>query len=581
MKMASIRALLTSLFTLGLLSGGGYLHAQNISEIAKSDPLIISGAIGTQNTYRYSTTGNGYSAPFSTAVYANMNVSIYGFNMPFSLYFTSDNVNFNYPHLTFSLTPTYKNWTGHIGQSSMAMSNYVMNTSFSGVGIEYNKERVRVGAFYGRLRKAINDNPDEPYARNPQYKRMGWGFKVGYGSKRSFLDIYLLRAYDCLKSLDERWQRSLAPQENIVVGAKGALGITRYLSLSANAAASVFNTDSRAEKLQSAEVDNSLWGKVFDVRYSTLARFAGDASLQLHLKKLNASLVYRMVQPDYTSLGVSYMSNNYHSLAVHLSTHLFNKIALTANFSGQEDNLTDKQLYTTQGFVYSATANTRLGKHLNINASYNGYTQRQTDGTLHVNDTTRVNRRMQSLSLMPSYIIDSDMLGHAMSLSLNRTDNKDLNRFATGESDVTTLALGANYTLSVKSWNTSFTTSFSHQQSKGYRTKYKSDIVSLSTGRSFLKEHNLNISGTLSLCYNEVERQSKNLSMGGDIAASLTLKKVHVFSTSASFYKYGDVNMTKTRSNLDQTDITLSLNYAYTFSLFSIRSGQRSKENNR
>ena len=69
--------------------------------------------------------------------------------------------------------------------------------------------------------------------------------------------------------------------------------------------------------------------------------------------------------------------------------------------------------------------------------------------------------------------------------------------------------------------------------------------------------------------------------MGGDIAASLTLKKVHVFSTSASFYKYGDVNMTKTRSNLDQTDITLSLNYAYTFSLFSIRSGQRSKENNR
>ena len=95
MKMASIRALLTSLFTLGLLSGGGYLHAQNISEIAKSDPLIISGAIGTQNTYRYSTTGNGYSAPFSTAVYANMNLSIYGFNMPFSLYFTSDNVTFN------------------------------------------------------------------------------------------------------------------------------------------------------------------------------------------------------------------------------------------------------------------------------------------------------------------------------------------------------------------------------------------------------------------------------------------------------------------------------------------------------
>ena len=39
----------------------------------------------------------------------------------------------------------------------------------------------------------------------------------------------------------------------------------------------------------------------------------------------------------------------------------------------------------------------------------------------------------------------------------------------------------------------------------------------------------------------------------------------------ASFYKYGDVNMSKIRSNLDATDITVSLNYAYTFSLFTIK----------
>ena len=574
MKMASIRALLTTLFALGLLSGGGYLHAQNISEIAKSDPLIISGAIGTQNTYRYSSVGDGHSSPFSGAVYANLNLSIYGFSMPFSLYFTSDNINFNYPHLTFSLNPTYKNWTGHIGQSAMPMTNYVMNTSFSGVGVEYNMERVRVGAFYGRLRKAINDDPEEPFARNPQYKRMGWGFKVGYGSKRSFIDIYLLRAYDCLSSLDERWQRNLAPQENVVVGVKGGLGLGKYLSLSANAAASVFNTDSRAEKLHSAEVDNSLWGKVFDMRYSTLARFAGDAALQLHLGKLNASVVYRMVQPDYTSLGISYISNNYQSLALHLSTHLFNKIALTANFSGQEDNLTKKQLYTTQGFVYSATANTRIGKRLSLNASYNGYTQRQTDGTVRVNDTTRVNRVMQSFSFMPSYMIDSELLGHTMSLSLNSTSNKDKNRFATGMSDVTTTALGANYSMNVKPWSTTFTTSFSHQRSKGYNMRYTSDIASLTTGRSFLKERNLNLSGTISLCYNEVERQSKNLSIGGNVTAGLTLKNVHVFSASASFYKYGDVNMTKTRSHLDCTDITVSLNYAYTFSLTAFRHKQ-------
>ena len=55
------------------------MHAQNISEIAKSDPLIITGAVGTQNTYRYSSAGNGFSSPMSNTVFANLNISV-GYN---------------------------------------------------------------------------------------------------------------------------------------------------------------------------------------------------------------------------------------------------------------------------------------------------------------------------------------------------------------------------------------------------------------------------------------------------------------------------------------------------------------------
>lgn len=54
------------------------MFAQNISEIAKSDPLIISGAVGTQNTYRYSSHGNGYGSPLSNVIYANLNICVYG-----------------------------------------------------------------------------------------------------------------------------------------------------------------------------------------------------------------------------------------------------------------------------------------------------------------------------------------------------------------------------------------------------------------------------------------------------------------------------------------------------------------------
>ena len=550
------------------------MFAQNIAEIAKSDPLIISGAVGTQNTYRYSSEGNGYGSPFSNVVYANLNFCIYGFNMPFSLHYSNDNLNFNYPQLSFNLSPTYKNWTGYLGQSTMAMSSYVMNMSFNGVGVEYSSNKLRAGLFYGRLRNAINPDPTDPFARTPQYKRMGWGFKVGYGSGKNYIDLYLLNAYDRENSIDELWRQQVTPQENIVVGVKGCVTPFKWLSFTANAASSVFNTDLRAPK---APVKTD-FDKVFDVKYSSLMRFAGDVSANINVKGVNASISYRMVQPDYTSLGTYYMSNNYQSLGITFGTSLFNKVSLSGTFSGQADNLSKEQLYTTCGFVYGANASTRIGKNFSIMAGYNGYMQTQKDGTCVVNDTTRVHRIMSSYSLTPSFFCESEHLGHNISVSANLTENKDLNKFATGESDVKTTALGLSYNIDVKPIDTDFTLTYSHQQSNGFNSKYISDIATLGTSRSFLKEKNLNLSASVSLCYNEVERQSKSLSLGADISASYNLNKVHMFSANAAFNKYGDVNLTKTRSGLDCTDISVSLNYTYTFTLLAIKSKAKKEQ---
>ncbi len=543
------------------------MFAQNISEIAKSDPLIISGAVGTQNTYRYSSGSNGFGSPLSNVIYANLNISLYGFNMPFSLYYSNDDLNFNHPQLSFNISPTYKNWTGYFGQSSMSMSNYVMNMSFNGVGLEYSSEKYRAGIFYGRLRNAINADPTDQFARTPQYKRMGWGFKVGYGSGRNYIDLYLLNAYDCENSIDEQWRKQINPQENIVVGIKGCVTPFKWLSLTANAATSVFNTD---KHVPDAPVTTD-FDKVFDVKYSTLMRFAGDISANINIKGVNTSISYRMVQPDYTSLGTYYMSNNYHSLGITFGTSLFNKISLSGTFSGQADNLTKKQLYTTYGYVYAANASTRIGNHFSIMAGYNGYMQTQGDGTCVVNDTTRVHRQMASYSITPAFNYESECLGHNISLSANLTENKDLNKFATGESDVKTKALGLSYNINVKPIETDFSLTFSHQQSEGFNSKYISKIASLGTSHSFLKDKNLSFSASVSLCYNEVIRQSKSLSLGADLSASYTLKKVHMFSTSASFNKYGDVNISKLQSSLNCTDISVSLNYTYTFTLLEIK----------
>lgn len=544
------------------------LTQNSISTIAKSDPLIITGAIGTQNTFYNSSMGSGYRSPWANSLSANLNIQLYGISMPFAFYYSNNNKSFSFPHFSFHIDPTYKNWRGHFGRSSMGMSSYIMNMSFNGVGLEYNDEKLRFGAFYGELRNAINDDPSNPSARQPQYRRLGWGVKVGYGSGRNYLDLYLIRAYDRLNSIDEYWQQKIDPQENVAIGLKGGLGVTRWLTLRGNLGFSAFSKDFRAQKIKSATLDK--WDKIFEARYSSLMRIAGDVSANVSLKNFNTSVFYRMVQPDYTTLGLYYMSNNYQSLGINMSTTLLKKLSISGTFSGQEDNITRNQLYTTRGFVYSANASMPVTQQLHMSIGYSGYRQVQSDGKAKVNDTTRVDRVMNTLFLTPSYTIEGDRMDHVFALSFNYSDNKDLNRFAKGESDVKTLAAGLSYSLGLKELEMDVTTSFSHQQSTGYNTKYSSEVLSVGTGRSFLKDKSLNVSAGLSLCYNNIKNQQRMLSLGADMSASYTLK-AHMFSFNANFNKYSDTNLSADNSSMGATEITLSLGYTYTFSLLEIK----------
>lgn len=572
-----------ALFTPSPWAGQGELSAQSItlgqntiSNIAKSDPLIITGAVGTQNTFYHSSLGNGYRSPLSNSVYANLNISVYGISMPFSFYYSNNNTSWSFPHLSFHIDPTYKNWRGHFGRSNMALSPYLMNMSFNGVGLEYTSSKMRFGAFYGELRKAINDDPTDPKARSPQYSRMGMGFKAGYGSGRNYIDLSLLRAFDKTSSVDPQWQQQIRPLDNIAIALRGGVGVTRWLSLRGNVAWSAISTDKRATEVHTDKLDH--WSKVFQARYTSYMRIAADASANLNFRNFSSQIIYKMVQPDYGTLGLYYTSNNYQMLGVNLSTTLFKRVTFSGSFSGQEDNITRNQLFTTRGFVYTASASTNLTDNLSLAAGYNGYLQRQYDGKTHVNDTTRVNRVMHSAYVTPAYTIDGENCAQVYSLTANYTENKDLNPFATGVSDVRTVAVGLSHSLEVKPWEMQFFSSLSHQTSKGYDKRYTSDVLSVGTGRSFLKEKNLYTNVDFQLCYNNIKDMQRVLSLGANISAGYTLAKVHAFTVSAGFNKYSDVNLSNDLESMGTTEIMASLNYNYTFSLLHLKRKAEAKE---
>ena len=109
------------------LCGTATIYAQDISQIGKSDPLIISGSIGTNNTYYHSSMGSGYASPLSNSFFANMNINIYGFSFPFAVYYSNNNTSFSYPQISFNISPSYKYFRAHLGRSTMPFNYYILN----------------------------------------------------------------------------------------------------------------------------------------------------------------------------------------------------------------------------------------------------------------------------------------------------------------------------------------------------------------------------------------------------------------------------------------------------------------------
>ena len=133
-----------------------------------------------------------------------------------------------------------------------------------------------------------------------------------------------------------------------------------------------------------------------------------------------------------------------------------------------------------------------------------------------------------------------------------------------------TISYGAGYGVSVERIKTDFGLNYSHQTSEGYERKYTSDVISGSAGRSFLEDKNLTASLTLSACRNHIAGENTNWSVGVDLYAGYTLKKVHSFSFSAGYSRYNDMNIVDVMK-YSSYDLNCSLNYNYTFTLLELK----------
>ena len=620
------------------------------------DPLTVSGTVGTQITSSWNNADLHYNSPFSAVAYANATFNVYGISVPMSVNFinvSADQFTFPKPNFTFNFRPTWKKFTLFLGTAAMNFSNYTYNgISFDGIGLDYRGDYFRAGGFYGNFdhattfrteldnRSAIQYLSDSllgmnnvAYTTFPQFKRKAYAAHIAVGSLRNYVDLSLLHAADDLNSLPSEWymynvysssvidttlivrDSTIKGKENLALGLKGHFTIGKWAMFEANLGTSLFTPDITQEEIvvegedNGAVVANRILGGLrksglYNVRYGSEVRFAGDALLNLNFSPVTATLTYRFVQPDYVSLGANGFNQNSQMFGGNMSTSLFNHNAfLTLNGYLQRDNLNKKQLYTNQVGSYSVSWNNSFGENVDLSIMYNGVTQKQLDGTLVVPEETRIDQITHSFNISPSYTLSLDY-DHTFSLSFDFLQNKNRNKQMEGMSfDVTTVSFGAGYDVYLTAPRLSLNANYDYSLSRSPGNSYNSHGLSGGITNIFIKKENLTFSGNarLTMAYNIEKEESEKLSdserkvlnylgrrIGANVASEMTndvslaarlgttLKVKDRHNASLYFYisNYSD-NIIIGQHVAVNTDIRIMAEYSYSFAARLIKSKKR------
>ena len=324
-----------------LNAAGQAFRMDNLKEqFGKGRPIKFTGALNA-NGIGYRGNGDYGRSPFSYFVNGSVNMNIYGVvNLPFSFTLSDFGGRYSYPIPSnrFSIHPSYKWVTGHIGDIAMTFSPYTLNGYlFRGVGADLEPEGAFKGSvIYGRLQKAVEydtANSTVPAA----YERMGFGTRLQLQKEKYRVGLILFRAWDDQNSVVNKPDSlGIYPMENTVVSINTGFKLLKQMDLTVEYAASALTRDLRAESADGS----GILRPIVNAKASTGFYNALKTQLQYTLKNTTMGVGYERVDPGYQTLGAYYINNDLENITVNAAQPLFKgKVQLAMNAGFQRDNL--------------------------------------------------------------------------------------------------------------------------------------------------------------------------------------------------------------------------------------------------
>lgn len=540
MNPITVKAVLFTILIFSSLLSFQTLKAQNIENLGKEKPIKISGGVSVNQMFFGAigspTRRNSYTYYLS----GNLNFSLYGWSVPLSYMYSNQQSSFQQPFNQYSISPTYKWITAHIGYSSMTFSPYTLSGhQFLGAGVELNPGTVfKFSAMLGRLQKAIEYDTTNRSIQ-PTYRRMGYAFKAGVNLKVATIVISTFHSKDFANSLVHPVDTlQLYPEENLAFGVSSTVSFIPKLSLMVDYGSSYITRDTRS----ALETGNSLL-----TRYTSTEHFnAIKTGVKYAQPFFSMGITYERIDPGYRTHGSYYFNNDLENITGNISTNLINnKLNLGVNLGVQRDDLDHKKMSNMVRIVNSFNVGYVPTGKLNINASYSNFkshtnvksqfvainqlTSYETLDTLNFtqiseNTTTNVNYALASnennrqyLSFNGVYQKASEYQAQVLTnsgakfLNLNTGYNytfvksntgltTSLNFSSSNSLSLKSITIGPTFSIRKNFFNNklrnSFTTSYNNSYSNGALI---STIVNFRVNEAYtwMKKHNLNLCGAV------------------------------------------------------------------------------------
>jgi len=434
------------------------LNAQEITQEKKKESwfkrnVSLNGGFGANLLY-YNAWGIPPRVRPGTWMFnGNISLKIGQFNLPIGFLFTEQERRFLQPFNQYGISPTYKWATIHLGYRSMAFSPYTLSgILFYGAGMEINPGKLRFSAMYGRLNRAVAEDTLKPNQGIPAFKRMGMGFKIGYGTPRNNLNLIYFQATDDILSLPYVPILSqLKPQDNKVFGMNFKFSIGKFF-LDGDGAMSVFTRDKRDSLLiyQSEIKAFNNFQRFIQHRTSTQLSNAFQTAIGVAFKKFQLRLQYKRISPNYRSLGTFYFLTDIENITI-TPTFVFGKNKFRISISGglQRDNTSGTKLATTVRQIGAINFSWAPKPEIGTDIQLNNFGTTQNPGTAPIQDSLKQYQLTRSILITQRFGKSTKTKSRNISMTGSYQTFVDYNAFSRSFLQNKMVNFNASYNLSI------------------------------------------------------------------------------------------------------------------------------------